>query len=1219
MDKFKVIQEIKPFLEGRGDLKYLVNVEATRFRNVADCVIHEPGKKPQILQLPYEPFLYIKNFKKHGLSLYDDDVEKKKDALEKYGITITPLKTGNQKRLVDGYCFKVTTTQSFNSMVKFFQEGGVSPFEKVYDDDGEPINDFRGFTQMKYRDLFYWVKDHEQFLISNGYRFYKGFEDYNDIHKLTFDIETTGLRYQSSRIFSIGVKDNKGFETTLEVEKMDDDVSEINIIKEFFKVVTEIRPAILCGYNSESFDFDFILGRMGKLNMQLTDIQSTLKRETPLTRQSNSRVKIGNTSEIYTATKIWGISVIDIIFAAKRTVAINSEMNNSKLKYVAAFEKIAKENRTHINGEENRISQYYKENKIFVINELNDYIQIPDKFQNVGRELFNSQQIKDDDYKEKRNALLKNNKEFVTWFREKALPNKMDRFTNGRQIVKQYLLDDLWETEQVDGLYNQSSFMLVKMIPTTYERICTMGTGGIWNLILTAWSYENDLAVPYPDENEKFSGGLARCYKKGYAEDVIKIDYASLYPMEQLTWDIFPIFDITGVFKKLILYFTTTRNIYKKMGGGDELNNEEISLLKEIDKESYSKFESNQITKKDKGKFKVKQLPIKILNNSNFGALGSGPSFNWSDNRCAARITCTSRLDLRKVISYFKDFGCIPLLAVTDGINFSIPKFTKIKFTNEGTNEGMDEGIIDEMWQYNGKNGIRALIEKFNTEAFKGDYMSVDNDGEFVAALNLSRINYALLSIEKDKETGEVKEKLKRTGNTIKSKTMPEYAEEFYINGLNMLLRGKGVEFVDYYNDYVEKIYKKEIPLKKIASKSKVKMTTNNYFNRGVDKNGRLKGKQAYMELIIEQRSKIAHKLFEEYRERNNLDDAEVLKMSETEKFKLITDYMPPEPELDSYVYYVNTGYRKSHGDTKLLKDKITGEWRIACSLIKKSDLEENPDMTGDYNVEKYLDAFNKKVKSILIGFDPEIRGRILAKIVRKKEKDESGKSVEDEKLVINEFLPGELTLKNYDSDSFDESMYIEDRELLFWSKTGFDPRLVWDGFKTHENKEIYYEIYDTALSHVNEKMKESGSGKIIKSVNDDNFKRGDLVLLKNHDEYDIALFNGTFFEVKKSNIEIPFSDDLKQKQEKIIELENRIKKKQLKVPEHEEEEVWEARRLEYFEEFKKDRKITLNIPMDDLFDMVENLEDAFDDYVNQIENAEKREIASYLGVDYDD
>src|SRR5690606_30601179 len=97
------------------------------------------------------------------------------------------------------------------------------------------------------------------------------------------------------------------------------------------------------------------------------------------------------------------------------------------------------------------------------------------------------------------------------------------------------------------------------------------------------------------------------------------------------------------------------------------------------------------------------------------------------------------------------------------------------------------------------------------------------------SCLNLSRINYGTLSMAKDKKTGEEKEKIKLTGNTIKSKVMPEYIEDFIDNGLKMILHGKGKEFVEYYQSYAEDIRYMRIPLKKIASKSKVKVTINNY------------------------------------------------------------------------------------------------------------------------------------------------------------------------------------------------------------------------------------------------------------------------------------------------------------------------------------------------------------------------------------------------------
>jgi len=813
MDKHKVLGEIKGFLEGyNNDIKYLVNVETDNRTDIAECIIHEPNQKPRIENIRYTPFMYMKDLERLGRTLYPDRDESYIESKRiKYGITITKLKTGNQKRLVDGYCYKLSGRRSYNDIVNYVRDGGIDPYEKLKDENDNFVRDEKGKMVYKNRDLFYNPRTTEQFFISTQSRLYKGYEQYKDVHRLTFDIETTGLRYQISRMFAIGVRDNRGFEIILEVDKRDDDESEIRLIQDFFNTIDHIRPAIILGHNSEMFDFDFILGRAGILKMDTREVPNGLKKGVNLKRRGNTSVKYGNTTDRYTATEMWGYSIIDTIHAAKRTAAVNSDLKKVNLKYIAKFEKFARENRTYIKGEDNDIGRYYNENKVFLINEKNEYLEIPDGFQDIAMNLYklqaNKENLNVEQYKVFRKKFLDENKNFVGWYLDNAVEKNFTSYIGGRKLVKQYLLDDLWETEQVDELYNQSSFMLAKTVPTTYQRICTMGTASIWNLLLTAWSFENDLAIPIPDTYEQFGGGLARTFKKGYSTRLIKIDYASLYPFIQLTDDVFPMFDITGVMKKMLLYMTTTRNIYKKMGSGAKLDEEEVGLLREIDHEAHVKYINNVLTSEDIAMFKVKQLPIKILNNSLYGALGSHISFNWSDNVCAARITSVARIELR-------------------------PDTTTIRVSDEGISEGTTEGLNEDMWQYKGKIGIEALIELFNETEMKPPYMSVDNDGVSVSCLNLARINYATLSEVKDKKTNEIKEKIKLTGNTIKSKVMSEYIEEFMDNGFKLILHGKGKEFVDYYYSYAEDIRYMQIPLKKIASKSKVKQTLKSYIEK---------------------------------------------------------------------------------------------------------------------------------------------------------------------------------------------------------------------------------------------------------------------------------------------------------------------------------------------------------------------------------------------------
>jgi DNA polymerase elongation subunit (family B) len=1244
MDKVKVLAEIKDFLEGyNNDLKYLVNVETDSNTNIAECIIHEPNQKPKIEHIKYESFMYMKDLSKFDRELYKG---KNKDYINsqkiKHGITITKLKTGNEKRLVNGYCYKVTSCRSYNDILNYFTEGGTNPFEKEKDRNGAFVRNKKGDLVYPHRNLFYSVKTTEQFFISKQARLYKGFEEYKNVHRLTFDIETFGLRYQIARIFAIGVRDNRGFETILEVEKLNNDESEIKLIQKFFNLIIQLKPAIVSGFNSEMFDFEFILGRAKILKMDMSKIPTGFKEGFQLKRKANTPVKYGNTPDRYIATEMWGISIIDIIHAVKRTAAVNSEIKANGLKYIAKFEKIAKPNRTYIKGEDNSIGKFYSDNKIFIIDENNNYLQIPEMYQEITKKLYNLQIEKvilsKEEHSIKKTNILKEAPDFVNWFRKEILPKKLTTFIEGKNLVKQYLLDDLWETEQVDELYNQSSFMLAKIVPTTYHRICTMGTAGIWNLLMTAWSYENDLAIPYPDKYERYSGGLARCYKSGFSKRIVKIDYAGLYPAIQLTEDVFPIFDITGAMKMMLLYLTTTRNIYKKLANSTELNVEEIELFKQM----HHKFINKEFTPADIAMFKIKQLPIKILNNSQYGAFGSNVSFNWSDNICAARITCTARLHLRHAIYWFSKFNCIALLAVTDGINFQYPEKTNIRITNEGTTEGTTEGLIEEMWQYGGKTGINAVIEKYNNEEMKPPFMSIDNDGEALACFNLSRINYATLSLAKDKKTDEMKEKIKLTGNTIKSKIIPEYIEDFIDTGLNLILHDKGNEFLAYYNEYAKNLYYQRIPLKKIASKSKIKNSIDNYNKRGKDKNGRNKGMQAHMELLIEKRNKIAEELFEKYK--TTLEHGKFKEnLSIDEKMKLVANYMPPEPELDSVVYYVNTGTKKSEGNSrKIVVNKETGDERFCATLISTEDLQENPNMTGQYNVERYLDAFNKRVKVLLVGFEPETVKNFLSKIVTIKNKIVVDEPVEN-KPVVNESVKAKKTktktktvkeikfeqadstllnleLKNFDLNDFDESMYLEELEVNFWNKTGYDPRKIWNGFKMSDDNKIYYEIYDNALKYLNDLMTASNKSK-IKSINDEH-EKGDLILIKNGGEYNVGAFNGVFIEIIKENVVIPKGEIELEFDKKEEEKAKKIKKTELEQAEKNEEkknlEILKNKRIKYFKRFKKRFKIAENITMEKFLKTDDVTLDDLDLYIRQMEGIEEEEANEYLGFDID-
>lgn len=1112
-ENLEVINEIGKFLRGHNErLKYVVNVETFAFHNEAHCIIHEPGKSPYLHKEKYTPFLYIKDIKKYGINLFGGNEDLLEEAKEKYGITYEKQNTGNQPRLEDGYCWKISSTVSSSAINNFLKAGGLDMWEK--DDDNENGK----------RHLFYSLTLDEQFFISTGVRLFKGIEEYVNVHKLIFDIETTGLKPFNSRVFLIGIRDNRGYETILKVAKENDDYEERILIEKFFATIDTIKPAIIAGFNSEEFDFYFLLERakilgmlkeekMGRNFKYLGKFKTTLSNNKKddgsyyhtLIRKPGNSVKFGNTAERYTATQMWGYSITDIIHAVKRTAAVNSDIKSNKLKYIAKFEDVAKPDRMYIEGDQ--IFQFWRENKIFIINPAdNKYEKVPVQFQEEAEKLMNLQHQKDKltppEYQELRLKVLPTiSEQFITWQR-----NKIEKYSNqfkfiqGEKITERYLLDDLWETDKIDTLYNQSSFLLAKIVPTSYARVSTMGNAAVWNLLMTTWSYEKNLAIPIPDKREQFSGGLARCYRRGLNKRIVKLDFASLYPMLQLTYNIFPQFDISGVMRMMLLYLSTTRNIYKNLAGGKTLKSDQVELLKVIDESVYHKYVSGEkFTNEEKNLFKVKQLPIKIINNSFFGALGSAEAFNWSDNVCAARITCSGRIHLRQMIMWFKDYDFIPLLAVTDGVNFTYPE--KTRFNLDGTE--LPEALpIDDVWKYvvDGKEviGVKAIVEYFNDEVMPKPFMGVDVDGIWQSSLNLSRINYANLTHKgfDEKKNKEVPEKIKLTGNTIKSKVMPEYIEEFIDHGLNMILHDKGEEFVEYYNEYLQKIFYKQIPLKKIATKKKYKVSIDQYRNRGTDKNGRQKAKQAYMEALMIERNALIKAEYEKVFGNANIDNINYDKMYDA------VGHLLPNEEIDSYIHFVNVGTKKSHSDSGVMDDGNGGQ--ILCSkIINSKDLEENPDMLGEYNTDKYVAAFNSKVKSILEGFEPNIRKMILISNPANREY----------------FSPSELELKNFSADDLEESLVLEEMELEFWNRTGLKPSNIWDGYRLPEPNALdEIDEYYSKIEILNNKFKETNNPQIIKSVND-TILEDDFVLYKNFNVFDLYHYKNNNFILVRSNM----------------------------------------------------------------------------------------------------
>jgi DNA polymerase elongation subunit (family B) len=676
--------------------------------------------------------------------------------------------------------------------------------------------------------------------------------------------------------------------------------------------------------------------------LDIKKVAKTLNAANPI-KQSESMLKLANEVERFNQTSMWGYNVVDTLHAVRRAQAINSSIKSAGLKYITQYIKAEAADRVYIDHTD--IGPFYAKKEEYWLNIQNG------KYKKVGID-----PTIDEACSKHSNVYIK---------------------TTGDDLVERYLDDDLEETLTVDEEFNQGSFLLASLVPTTYERVSTMGTATLWEIQMRAWSYKHKLAIPAKNEKTEFVGGLSRLLKVGYSTDVLKLDFSSLYPSIQLVHDVFPTCDITGAMKGMLNYFRNTRIKYK-------------NLAKE-----YQDIDKKQATSYDR-----KQLPIKIFINSMFGALSAPQVYHWGDMYMGEQITCTGRQYLRQMLRFFMKRGYTPLVCDTDGMNFSLPEggVDGRTYIGKGNNWLVKEGK-----EY---KGYDADVAEFNDTFMKGA-MGLDCDGTWKSCMNIARKNYA---------TMEHNGKIKLTGNSIKSKKLPLYIEDFLDKGIKMLLEGDGQSFVEWYYEYLEVIFNQQIPLMKIAQRAKVKLSIDDYNKRSKEKTkaGNEMSRMAHMELAM--RDGIA-------------------------------------VSLGDVIFYVNNGVKASHGDVQKVNDKMSKKEKdeykalhgkdpvlgshiqLNCYRLNPAELESNPGMTGEYNVARAVVTFNKRIEPLLIVFGEEVRNNLIVT-----DPKDRGLFTKDQCKLING-----IPFEPADQDSIEDLLTITDQEKVYWEKRGINPEYIYE------------------------------------------------------------------------------------------------------------------------------------------------------------------------------
>lgn len=655
--------DVDSFLKGNNPMEHVIKVECGYDDKFATVIWRDNDYNKHYDTHPFYPFCWAK--RAAGQSMCKGNRTELKLKMQEYGISCKALVIANEngeihERMDKGYNIMFYATKPMSNQ----------RFSKFFDDVNVPLKPRE--RHWSYGKNYYkTVAPNEQFMIATGIRLFKGYDSYDDIKRMQFDIETSGLDPKVDTLDQIGIRTNKGFEKIITItgntpdEYLDNAHSSMC---EFYDIIAQEDPDVVSGYNSENFDWNFfdVFGYT-----HYDEAMSVMSKRPGLEhgvykKEKQSVLKLGGEMEYYRPTVMWGKHITDCLFSVRRAQALDSNMKKATLKYVTKYSKINKTNRVYVPGKIINTT-WADTNLSYAFNDENgDWYKVTDK-----KPLLPGYELK-----------------------------------TGRYIVQRYLLDDIWETDKVELRYNESNFLVGKMLPVNFERMCTMGTATIWKYIMMAWSYEQGLAIPLETSSRPFTGGLSRLLKVGYIPNVQKLDYNSLYPSIILSFAIKTKIDISGAMPAMLEYILTQREYYKGLKGeyGKKANaiDKEIDAFvkqlrqndefKDLDDKSFGKLvaQNEQVlamrkqqeeysalaTRNDK-----MQLPLKITANAFFGSFGAGGGiFPWADMDCAEETTCCGRQMLRLMLKWFTDLGYEGI--VCDSVTGDTPLFVKYTKSN---------------------------------------------------------------------------------------------------------------------------------------------------------------------------------------------------------------------------------------------------------------------------------------------------------------------------------------------------------------------------------------------------------------------------------------------------------------------------------------------------------------------------------------------------------
>ena len=188
----------------------------------------------------------------------------------------------------------------------------------------------------------------EQYLVCTGRNYFRGLAP-DDLHRLQFDLETTGLDASRDRIFLAAVRDPAGRVTLIEAEG-DGDAAEARLIERLVGAVREADPDVIENHNLHGFDLPFLQRRAKILGVPLP-----LGRiAEPALRTRAARRGAPSESDPERRVRLWtpGRELVDSLDAVLRHDFAARDLPGHGLKVVAQHFGLSAEDRERLRGDQ---------------------------------------------------------------------------------------------------------------------------------------------------------------------------------------------------------------------------------------------------------------------------------------------------------------------------------------------------------------------------------------------------------------------------------------------------------------------------------------------------------------------------------------------------------------------------------------------------------------------------------------------------------------------------------------------------------------------------------------------------------------------------------------------------------------------------------------------------------------------------------------------------